>query len=86
MHLAIFFRNFLGCPGGLCHVGVPCVVSSAIEWAPKAWRAEPDSVEDVAIVGWKLLADPGAAEEGLRALRAHVQSGVGIWLRWLTGR
>jgi hypothetical protein len=63
--------------------GVPCVVSSAVEWAPKAWRAEPDDVEDVARVGRQLLANMKAPEEGLRALQDHVRDGVQIWLQWL---
>jgi hypothetical protein len=87
MHLTIqasFTETFNIVASDSVAEGVPCVVSSAIEWAPKTWRAEPDSVEDVARVGWQLLANPKAPEDGLQALRAHVRHSVQVWLHWVT--
>ena len=59
--------------------GVPSVVSSAIDWAPDYWKAATDDVVDIARVGRQLLRDPGAAHDGLRALKAYVREGVGAY-------
>jgi hypothetical protein len=63
--------------------GVPSVVSSAIDWTPRYWRAEIDDVFDIARVGRCLLQDPNAALEGLQALRAHNRDGLEAWIGFL---
>jgi hypothetical protein len=63
--------------------GVPSVVTSAIHWAPKSWRADGDSTSDIASVGRRLLRDPCAVTEGYRALFKSNQSGLAAWLAWL---
>ena len=64
--------------------GVPSVVSSAIDWTPRYWRAEIDDVFDIARVGRCLLQDPNAALEGQHALRAHNRDGLHAWQQFLT--
>ena len=59
--------------------GVPSVVSDAIDWAPRYWMAQADDVLDIARVGRQLLADPRAAQDGLRALEASVVDGVNAY-------
>jgi hypothetical protein len=56
--------------------GVPCVTSSAIEWTPRHWHADVDSVEDIARIGLALLRDPHAPGEGRRALERHARDAV----------
>lgn len=63
--------------------GVPSVVSSAIDWTPRYWRAEIDDVFDIARVGRSLLQDPNAAVEGLHALKAHNRDGLEAWQQFL---
>jgi len=63
--------------------GVPSVVSSAIDWTPRFWRAEIDDVFDIARVGRCLLQDPNAPLEGLHALRAHNRDGLAAWQQFL---
>ena len=63
--------------------GVPAVVSDAIDWAPKGWRAEADSVEDIARVGVEHLESPKTVETGFAALKQHVEHGYQTWWRWL---
>jgi hypothetical protein len=63
--------------------GVPSVVSEAIDWAPKHWKAETDDALDIARVGLRLLHDPMAAKDGLDALTAHNAAGVARWEGWL---
>src|SRR5579883_2342348 len=64
--------------------GVPSVVSPAIDWAPADWKAEPDNVGDIARVGRRLLLDPYAAEDGLRALEAYVCDGLRAYRAYLS--
>lgn len=56
--------------------GVPSVVSEAIDWAPEDWKADVDDVLSISRTGRKLLFDPCAAHDGLKALKHHVSSGV----------
>jgi len=56
--------------------GVASVVSNAIDWAPNDWKANVDDVLDIARVGRRLLFDPHAAQDGLRALKAYVADGL----------
>jgi hypothetical protein len=62
---------------------VPVVTSSAIEWTPSHWHADPDSVEEIARTGMMLLSDPGAGAEGLEALQKYSRNGTRRWLRYL---
>lgn len=59
--------------------GVPSVVSSAIEWAPHNWKADVDNVLDIAQTGRRLLHDPSATRDGLRALHRHNEKGIKTW-------
>jgi hypothetical protein len=63
--------------------GVPSVVSDAIDWAPRCWKAQIDDVLDIAHVGRHLLADPYAPAEGLEALTAHNEAGLRAWKQYL---
>ena len=65
--------------------GVPSVVGPAIEWAPRRWVADVDDAADVARVGSSLLCDPGAAQDGLRALERHQAEARRLWLDWVGG-
>ncbi len=55
---------------------VPSVVSNAIDWAPRHWKADVDDVLDIARVGRGLLFDSCAARHGFQALQAYVADGV----------
>ncbi len=65
-------------------MGVPSVVSEAISWAPRSWKAETDDVNDIARVGLALLGDPGASRVGLHALKHYIRAGRASWLEYLT--
>lgn len=61
--------------------GVPSVVSPAIAWAPDSWKAEPDSVVEVANVGMRLL--NSTAREGVLALQHHNRESLVLWEHFL---
>jgi hypothetical protein len=63
--------------------GVPSAVSTAIDWVPRNWQANPDDTDDVARVALQLLRDPLAPAAGLRALEEYVDVGVGRWRDFL---
>ena len=63
--------------------GVPSVVSDAIDWAPKAWKAAFDDVVEIARVGRQLLCDAHAMEDGVAALEAHNVLGLQSWKTYL---
>jgi len=63
--------------------GVPSVVSAAIDWAPKHWTAHFDDSDDVAQIGRSLIHDPGAAEDGLKALETHNADAFRGWMDFL---
>jgi hypothetical protein len=63
--------------------GVASVVSDAIDWAPRAWKAGFDHVDEIARVGTHLLADPYAAAEGFQALEAHNAEWLRCWKSYL---
>ncbi len=63
--------------------GVPSVVSEAISWAPRSWKAEIDDVNDIARTGMGLLGDPGSAAAGLHALKNYIHAGRTAWLEYL---
>lgn len=66
--------------------GVPAVVSDAVVWAPQHWKAEVDDVFSIARAGVRVLHDPHAAKEGLRALVHHNEEGLREWTEYLTKR
>jgi hypothetical protein len=63
--------------------GVPSVVSDAIDWAPRHWKACADDVTEIARVGRHLLSDAHAAEDGFRALERHNAEGLSAWREFL---
>lgn len=89
MHLLIscsYTESFNMVTADGCMEGVPSVVSSAIEWAPKEWQADVDDVNSVARTGIALISDPRASFYGLEALRRHNRDSLKAWLRYLEGR
>lgn len=89
MHLLIqnsYTESFNMVTADGVHEGVPSVVSEAIQWAPREWRADVDDVDAVARAGISLLYDPRASLNGLTALRKHNHDGVKAWMRYLCGR
>jgi hypothetical protein len=59
--------------------GVPTVASTAIDWVPERWQANPDDATDVARVGEYLLHCPHAVTEARRMLTEFVEWGVLAW-------
>jgi glycosyltransferase involved in cell wall biosynthesis len=66
-----------------CACGVPSVVSDAINWAPKHWKAKSDSAVSVAMIGSSLARDNNAATDGWEALDNHNRLAEGVWQEWL---
>lgn len=60
-------------------MGVPSVVSDAIDWAPDYWKADVDDVMDIARTGKLVLAHRNAAHDGMQALVAHNTHGAAAW-------
>lgn len=65
---------------------VPTVSSSALDWVPRSWIADPDNPSDIARVGWHLLNDPHAGHDGLVALKRYNAMSLGKWMMWLDGQ
>jgi hypothetical protein len=63
--------------------GVPSVVSDAIDWAPRSWKAHFDEIDSIASVGENLLNDPCAPVRGKMALHKYVKQGLKAWLHYL---
>lgn len=63
-------------------MGVASVVSPAIEWAPSAWKADPDDALSIAKVGLRLLQTANIGE-GRRALERHNEASLDCWQEWL---
>lgn len=63
--------------------GVPSVVSHAIEWAPKNWKAEVDDAGHIARVGVNLLRSRRAPRQGFAALQAHNKRAGESWAHFL---
>ncbi len=63
--------------------GVASVVTSAIDWAPQSWWANPDDVQDIADKAIALLNDSFAPQTGLQYLQDYINSGVGEWKNYL---
>lgn len=67
-------------------VGVPSVVSDAIEWAPNHWKADVDDVFSIARTGRNLLHDPHAVSDGWNALQENNHTGTRAWQSYLSGK
>lgn len=78
-----FTETFNNVTADGCACGVPSVVSSAIAWAPAAWKADADSASDIAAAALRLLADPNAVSEGWKALDSHNDLAMEAWRKWL---
>ena len=65
-------------------MGVPSVVSDAIDWAPESWKAEHDDALSVSDVGVRLLHSRSAMWRGRRALVAHNREGLQVWRQFLS--
>jgi hypothetical protein len=63
-------------------MGVPSVVSHAIDWAPDEWKANSDNAMSVAEVGLRLL-KYGNYGEGKRALEKHNREAIHYWIEYL---
>ncbi len=63
--------------------GVASVVSDAIEWAPRSWKAPVDDANAVARVGRKLLESRWAPAQGLAALKAYNKRAMQAWRDFL---
>jgi hypothetical protein len=67
--------------------GVPSVTTSAIEWTPRNWWAQPEDPGDIANVGIGLLhGSAQAVHEGRVALQKYVALGTQRWLDFVSGR
>ena len=64
-------------------VGVPSVVSSAIYWAPDAWKADVDDANQIEEIGLKLLESHSQRLEGIKALKKHNVDSVNHWREYL---
>jgi hypothetical protein len=62
-------------------MGVPSVVSSAIYWVPKSWKADSDCSTDIALTAIRLLSSPN--EKGSKALKAHNKRSLEYWFKFL---
>ena len=63
--------------------GVPSVVSDAIDWAPRSWKAPVDDANAMALVGGKLLESRWAPGRGLSALKAYNRRAMHAWADFL---
>lgn len=64
-------------------VGVPCVVSEAITWAPMNWEAPVDDAVAIADKGIDLLKDTHTAIDGFVSLSNYVAEGLHKWKKVL---
>ena len=64
--------------------GIPSVVSDAIQWAPRGWKAAVDDAGAIAKTGRKLLKSRWAPRAGRMALEAHNRRGFGLWEQFLS--
>jgi glycosyltransferase involved in cell wall biosynthesis len=63
--------------------GVTSVVSDAIAWAPRNWKAASDDACDIANKTVALLHDPTAVQEGITALEVHNATALVLWEKFL---
>ncbi len=66
--------------------GVPSVVSEAIDWAPRSWKAPVDDAGEMARVGRELLHSRWVAGKGLAALKNHNRAAMREWRAFLGPR
>ncbi|MFI5299969.1 MAG: hypothetical protein ACHREM_17920, partial [Polyangiales bacterium] len=65
--------------------GVPSVVSPALEWAPDAWKAETDRLEDIVRIGGALLDGVDAAgAAGRLVLESFVGQATLQWVEYVS--
>jgi hypothetical protein len=64
-------------------MGVPSVVSPAIDWAPESWQANSDDVSEIANTGVRLLTK-GNSGEGKQCLDNHNAEAWTDWQAFLT--
>jgi hypothetical protein len=64
-------------------MGVPSVVSDAIDWVPEHWIAHGDEVTDIAETAIRVLHDRHAARDGYASLVRHDVTGARSWGREL---
>jgi hypothetical protein len=64
-------------------MGVPCLVSDAITWVPKAWQAKADDPCEATRAALRLLRSRRAPHDGRRALERHVASALRQWRKFL---
>lgn len=90
MHLLIqpsFDETFNVCTADGIAEGVPSVTTSALEWTPKSWWAEPEDPHDIAQVGMGLLHHAqNSVDQGRMALTKYVAQGLHRWTDFLTGK
>jgi hypothetical protein len=63
--------------------GIASVVSPAIGWVPDYWKADPESIEDIARVGTLLLNYRQTGQDGFNSLTRHNKLGTDTWINWL---
>lgn len=63
--------------------GVPSVVSPAIEWVPSNWKADPDTIDEIAKTGSMLLSSIAGVTAGQKALADFCKESTAIWLNYL---
>lgn len=89
MHLLLspsYTESFNMVTGDGIAEGVASVVGEAIDWVPRDWVANADSVSDVARAARRLLSDAHAVDEGQTALRSYVDAGSLAWEHYLGGQ
>ncbi len=64
-------------------MGVPSVVASSIEWCPDDWKAVAEDPTSIVRTGLYLLHDQNAVEDGRRALKRYVATGLEQWKDYL---
>jgi hypothetical protein len=65
-------------------MGVPSVVSDAIDWVPAYWQAPSDNAELIAETAMRVLHHKNAAKDGYTALVKHNITGTRSWARALS--
>ena len=63
--------------------GVPSVTTSAIEWTPRDWWADPCDPGSLTKVALHLLHDPYAVADARAALKAYTAAGLELWREYL---
>lgn len=63
--------------------GIPSVVTSSIEWAPREWMATAEDPATLVKVALYLLSDRRAVEYGRDALSTYAQNGLERWRDYL---